>query len=206
MTESWRRIWLTAVLGATLTGVAAAQAGPRQPPQPFPAPDRPVARIVSPAWNSETVRDREGEASRVFDLMHLTSGVRIADIGAGSGYYTVRLAERLGTGSTIYAEDIEPIYLSRLQGRLERQGLRGVTLVLGEAGDPELPPASVDVALLSHMYHEIANPYEFLYHLARAVALGGRVAVVDLNRSIARHGTPVELLRCEMTAMGYHER
>jgi SAM-dependent methyltransferase len=195
--------WGTA--GLVLVGAAGHLAAQRAGAPAFPAPDRPVAPIVSPSWNSETARDREGEARQVFDLLGLRSGMRVADIGAGSGYYTVRLAQRLGPGSVVYAEDIEATYLAQLQGRLEREGVRGVTLVLGGAADPELPPASVDVALLSHMYHEIADPYEFLYNLAGAIAPGGRVAVVDVDRSIARHGTPAALLRCEMAAMGYRE-
>lgn len=197
-----RGVILAGVLafGGARTGAAQAVGTDR-----FPAPDRPVAPIVSPGWNSETARDREGEAQQVFDLLGLRSGMRVADIGAGSGYYTVRLAKRLGPGSVVYAEDIEATYLAQLQARLEREKVRGVTLVLGGASDPELPPASVDVAILGHMYHEIANPYEFLYNLARAIAPGGRVAVVDLDRPVARHGMPASLLRCEMAAMGYRE-
>ena len=80
-----------------------------------------------------------------------------------------------------------------------------MTLVLGAATDPQLPPGSVDLALMSHMYHEIANPYEFLYNLAPALAAGGRVAVVDVDRPTDRHGTPAALLRCEMAAMGYRQ-
>ncbi|MGH7591867.1 MAG: class I SAM-dependent methyltransferase, partial [Gemmatimonadales bacterium] len=106
----------------------------------------------------------------------------------------------------IYGEDIDETYLGRLQARLEHEKVRGVTLVLGAASDPELPPASVDLALMSHMYHEIANPYEFLYNLAPAIAPGGRVAVVDVDRPISRHGTPAALLQCEMGVMGYQER
>lgn len=185
-----------------LAGSAQAQ---RPVVEAFPRPDRPVARVTSPGWRTEAERDSAGEATRVFDLLGLKPGVRVADIGAGSGYYTVRLARRLGAGSVIYAEDIDATYLAQLQARLERNRVRGVTLVLGGAGDPQLPPGSVDVALLAHMYHEIANPYEFLYHLAGAVAPGGRVAVVDLDRPITRYGVPPALLRCEMAALGYRQ-
>lgn len=195
-----------ALLAALLAGPLKAQAPSPAPASPFPAPARPVAAIESPGWNSEIARDRAGEARRVFDILALTPGVRVADIGAGSGYYTVRLAERLGTRSVIYAEDIKESYLGELQARLEHEKIRGVTLVLGGAADPQLPPASVTVALLAHMYYEIASPYEFLYNLAPAIVPGGRVAVVDVDRPVSRHGTPARLLRCEMGAMGYRER
>lgn len=195
--------WLAGLVLVGAPGAGLAQT--RVASHSFPAPDRPVARVVSPSWNSETARDREGEANQVFDLLGLRTGMRVADIGAGSGYYTVRLAQRLGNGSVVYAEDIDASYLGQLQARLEHERVRGVTLVLGQPADPELPPASVDLALLSHMYHEIESPYEFLYNLARAITPGGRVAIVDVDRPTARHGTPPALLKCELAAMGYRE-
>ncbi|MGH7533120.1 MAG: class I SAM-dependent methyltransferase [Gemmatimonadales bacterium] len=199
------RHWKSFTLGALLlAGLIRPLAAQQQ--ASFPLPARPVAPIVSPGWNSEAARDREGESNKVFDYLGLEPGIRVADIGAGAGYYTVRLAQRLGPRSVIYGEDIDETYLGRLQARLEHERVRGVTLVLGAASDPELPPASVDLALMSHMYHEIANPYEFLYNLAPAIAPGGRVAVVDVDRPISRHGTPASLLKCEMEAMGYQER
>ena len=81
----------------------------------------------------------------------------------------------------------------------------GVTLVLGEPRDPRLPPAAVDLALLSHMYHEIENPFEFLYRLRPALAPGGRVAIIDVDKPTDRHGTPPALLRCELAAVGYRQ-
>ena len=171
----------------------------------FPRPARPVAPIVSPGWNSEAARDREGESSKVFDYLDLEPGIRVADIGAGPAT-TRATGPAARSRSVIYGEDIEEVYLGRLQARLEHEKVRGVTLVLGAPSDPELPPASVDLALMSHMYHEITDPYQFLYNLAPAIAPGGRVAVVDVDRPISRHGTPASLLKCEMGAMGYQER
>src|SRR5688572_26901685 len=131
----------------------------------FPRPDRPVAPIVSPAYSDEKIRDSNGEAERAMDRLGIRSGVRVADIGAGDGYYTVRLARRLGSSATIHAQDVKPDYLKRLEVRLEKEGIRGVRLVLGMPNNPKLMPDSVDIALLSHVYHEIENPYEFFYRL-----------------------------------------
>jgi SAM-dependent methyltransferase len=131
----------------------------------FPAPDRPVSPVISPEYSDERTRDGHGEAERVMNHLGITRGQRVADIGAGYGYYTVRLARRLGAGATIYAQDINPEYLREFESRLRREGLSGVTISLGEAGDPKLPRASIDVAILSHVYHEIENPYEFFYNL-----------------------------------------
>jgi len=171
----------------------------------FPAPDRPVASIVSPAYSNETTRDQRHEADRVLNRLGVQPGMRVADIGAGDGYYTVRLARRLGRGATLYAEDVKAEYLRGLASRLRREGLTAVTLVQGEPGDPKLPVASVDLAILAHMYHEIENPYEFLYRLRASLAPGARVAIIDLDKLTQDHGTPPALLRCELGAIGYRE-
>jgi ubiquinone/menaquinone biosynthesis C-methylase UbiE len=171
----------------------------------FPKPDRPVASVVSPRYSSEEVRDRHGEAERVLNRLGIREGMRVADIGAGDGYYTMRLARRLGEAATIYAEDIQREYLERLEGRLRREGMSYVHIIRGEPRDPRLPPGAVDVAILAHMYHEIENPYEFLYRLWGSLAAGSRVAVVDVDRRTEKHGTPPPLLRCEMAAVGFRQ-
>jgi ubiquinone/menaquinone biosynthesis C-methylase UbiE len=139
------------------------------------------------------------------DRLGIRPGMRVADIGAGDGYYTVRLARRVGDTGTIYAQDVTAEYLARLESRLKREGISGVALILGEAGDPKLPPTAIDVAILAHMYHEIQNPYEFLYRLWPALAIQARVAVVDVDKATQRHGTPPALLRCELAAVGYRQ-
>jgi SAM-dependent methyltransferase len=186
------------------TGTACAQ-GTTTTDSTLPAAGRPVARISSTSWDTESSRDRVGEAERVFRLLDINATMRIADVGAGAGYYTTRLARRLGPGAAIYAQDISQSVLDALGDRIARDRLEGVTLVLGTPGDPKLPAASIDLALLSHMYHEIAQPYEFLFNLHRALAPGGRVAVIDSDKPTQSHGTPPALLRCEMAAMGYRE-
>jgi ubiquinone/menaquinone biosynthesis C-methylase UbiE len=132
-------------------------------------------------------------------------GVRVADIGAGQGYYTLRLAQRLGSSGTIYAEDVRADYLNKLEARIRQEGIRGVKLVLGTPNDPKLMPNSIDIALLSYMYHEIQKPYEFLYRLRPALAADARVAIIDVDRPTQDHGTPPALLRCELAAVGYRQ-
>jgi predicted methyltransferase len=197
---------LLALALVLLTQGACAQQGP--PPaanSTLPPPGRPVAGIVSTAWDAEPRRDAAGEADRVFSLLGLEPGMRVADIGAGAGYYTVRLARALGDSGTIYAQDISQNVLDALKVRLAREKLSGITLLLGQPDDPGLPPGSLDLAILSHMYHEIARPYDFLFKLQRAFRPGGRIAVIDSDKPTASHGTPPLLLRCEMAAVGYHE-
>jgi ubiquinone/menaquinone biosynthesis C-methylase UbiE len=162
-----------------------------------------VAPIVSSAYTTEEKRDALGEAERVMAHLGVKPGLRVADVGAGDGYYTVRLARRLGPGAIIYAQDVEAGYLRKLEQRLQREGVLGVTLVHGTPRDPRLPAASIDLAILSHMYHEIENPYEFVYRLRAALAGDARIAVIDVDRPTQDHGTPPALLRCELAAVGY---
>jgi len=171
----------------------------------FPAPDRPVAPITTPAYSTEAARDAAGEAERVLDRLGVKPGTRVADVGAGDGYYTVRLAKRLGRGGMIYAEDVTQSHLERLAARLTRERIAGVSLVHGTPSDPRLPSQSVDLALMVHMYHEIEQPYEFVYRLHGALATGGRVAIIDNDKPTDKHGTPPALLRCELAAVGYRE-
>ena len=181
-------------------------APPGAPSSAFPTPGRPVAGIVTDIWRDEQSRDQAGEAEKVMNLLGVSSGVAVADIGAGSGYYTVRLAGRVGPSGHVYAEDIVPDYLARLARRVASEGLGGsITIVRGEPHDPRLPAASVDLALLVHMYHEVAQPYGLLWNLRPALRPGGRVAVIDARKVTTQHGTPPDLLRCEFAAVGYRQ-
>jgi ubiquinone/menaquinone biosynthesis C-methylase UbiE len=171
----------------------------------FPTPNRPVAQIISAEYSDEKTRDLHQEAERVMDLLSIKPGVRVADLGAGRGYYTVRLSGRLGPDATIYATDVKADHMNELRARLKSKGIGGVKLVLGSPNDPNLPPAAIDVAILAHVYHEIENPYEFMYRLHSSLAPGARVGIVDLDRPTESHGTPPKLLRCELGALGYRE-
>lgn len=171
----------------------------------FPSPDRPVAAILSSAYAEEEDRDKKGEAKRVMDRLAIKPGLRVADIGAGQGYYTVRLARRLGADGIVYAQDVEDKFLKSLEARLKREKIQGVKVVLGTARDPKLPERSIDVAILSHVYHEIENPYEFMYRLRPSLAANARVAIIDNNNPTEKHGTPLALLRCELGALGYRQ-
>ena len=138
-------------------------------------------------------------------LLDIKSGITIADIGAGSGYYVVRLSPIVGAGGRVIAEDIKPEYLRSLRKRVRDLGLQNVTISLGEPHDPRLPADSVDVAILAHMYHEIAQPYALLYNLVPALKSGARVGIVDAFAPTSQHGTPPRVLRCELAAIGYGE-
>lgn len=169
----------------------------------FPAPNRPVSRIVAPRWIAEDDRDAFGEAEIVMDLLRVRPGQRVADIGAGDGYYVRHLSARVGPTGVVYGQDIEPRYLGLLRARVAEAGWSNVVVVEGTAGDPRLPPSSVDVALMIHMYHEIGAPFELLHRLSASFREGGRLAILDQDAPTDRHGTPPRLLACELGAMGY---
>lgn len=169
----------------------------------FPRADRPVATIVSDRWSTEEARDRLNEAETVMDRAGIAPGMTIADIGAGEGYYTVRLADRVGADGRVLAQDIVPEVRDALARRVARERLQNVSVRLGLPEDPRLPANSFDRVLMVHMYHEIAEPYAFLWHLRPALRAGGRVIVVDADRPTQSHGTPPELLACEFAAVGY---
>jgi SAM-dependent methyltransferase len=169
----------------------------------FPPPQREVARIVSPVWADEDSRDKAGEAAKVIAITGIKPGQTVADIGAGSGYYTMRLAPVVGPRGLVIAQDIVPRYLDQLKNRVARAGYKNVRFLLGSPSNPRLPPDSVDRALLIHMYHEIAQPYALLYRLRDALRTDGRIAIVDLDRPTGQHGMPKALLVCEVKAVGY---
>jgi len=169
----------------------------------FPEPQRPVAPIVSSRYLNEDARDSIGEFETVIRLAEIREGMSVADIGAGEGYYTVRLSPLVGREGRVLAEDIVPATIQELARRVQRERLDNVALKLGEPNDPELPDASFDRILMIHMYHEIESPYEFLWHLHDDLARGGSIVVVDADRPTDRHGTPPRLLVCEFHSVGY---
>jgi ubiquinone/menaquinone biosynthesis C-methylase UbiE len=129
----------------------------------------------------------------------------VADIGAGSGYYVVRVSPIVGPRGRIIAEDVVPEYLRGLRKRVRDLGLQNVAIGLGEPHDPRLPANTLNIAILVHMYHEIAQPYALLYNLIPALNPGARVGIVDAFWPTSEHGTPPSLLRCELSVVGYRE-
>lgn len=173
--------------------------------QAFPRAHRPVAPIISTRWANEESRDRLNEADIIMDIANVRPGMTVADIGAGEGYYTVRLAERVGPAGRVLAEDIMPEIIDALAGRVTREDWDNVSVMLGTPDDPRLPPGSFDRIFLVHMYHEITEPYAFLWRLYPALRQGGEIIVVDANRLTQNHGTPPAQLECEFEAVGFRQ-
>src|SRR3954454_7712663 len=193
-------MWGKAGPAAAILLVAACRAQPSEPR--FPPAHRDVAPVVGDTFSTEDARDRLGEAEDVMQLAGVTHGMSVADVGAGEGYYTVRLARVVGPKGRVLAEDIVPEVRDQLSDRVQRERLDNVAVKLGTPDNPTLPPLSFDRVFLVHMYHEVQSPYAFLWHMREGVKPGGLVVVVDSNRPVRRHGIPPAQLKCEFAALG----
>jgi SAM-dependent methyltransferase len=137
-------------------------------------------------------RDAWQMPDAVMDAMGIADGSHVADIGAGGGWFTVRLARRVGPNGVVYAEDVQPQMLEAIRRRVDREGLRNVRTVRGDAADPRLPPKSVEAVLMVDAFHEFSNPVAVLRGLAAALKPGGRVGVVDFAKAGGGPGPPTE--------------
>ena len=169
----------------------------------MPPPSKTLSGSLESAAGSARLLTSISEFETVIRLAEIRPGMSVADIGAGEGYYTVRLSPIVGRNGRVLAEDIMPATIQELARRVQRERLANVALKVGLPNDPQLPDASFDRVLMIHMYHEIEQPYEFLWHLHGDLKRGGSIAVVDADRPTDRHGTPPRLLVCEFNAVGY---
>ncbi len=208
MTRRATAIGTAAAAVATLALTGCGWIGTNQSDRPetarsFPRADRPVAAVVSNRFSDEQSRDNKGEAELVMDSAGVVEGMTVGDIGAGEGYYTVRLAQRVGARGRVLAQDIDRKAIGDLANRVARERLDNVSIKLGAPDDPKLPANSFDRVFMVHMYHEVAEPYAFLWNLRPALRAGGEVVVVDADRPTGNHGTPPKLLFCEFERVGY---
>jgi ubiquinone/menaquinone biosynthesis C-methylase UbiE len=133
-------------------------------------------------WLDRAEREEEEAPSRAIALLHLRPGDVVADVGAGSGYMTVRLARAVGPTGRVLAVDVQPEMIERLTARVRAEMLPNVTAILGAADDPKLPAASVDLELMVDVYHELAAPQRMLQHLRAALKPGGRLVLLEYRK------------------------
>jgi ubiquinone/menaquinone biosynthesis C-methylase UbiE len=150
-------------------------------------------------------RDQRLQIDRVMDLLHITPGKTVVDIGAGGGWFTVRAARRVGPGGKVFAEDINPKYIDAIRQRAQHENLSNVVEVLGTPDDPNLAPDSLDAALMLKVYHEIARPQILLAHLRAALKPGARFGIIDRNGNGADHGLEEKIVRTEIEAAGFRQ-
>jgi len=148
-------------------------------------------------WLERPQREQEEQTDRMVDELQIRPGEIVADIGAGTGYLSRRLAQRTGVGGKVLAVDIQPEMLQLLANNMARFGISNVVPVLGAVTNPLLGPASVDVAVMVDVYHEFEFPYEMMLGICRALKPGGRVIFVEYRREDP--AVPIKLLH-KMTA------
>jgi SAM-dependent methyltransferase len=139
---------------------------------------RPMGLAGAP-WLDREEREAEEAPTRALQLIGVVEGSTVADVGAGSGYFTERLARLVGPSGRVYATDIQQGMLDLAARRLDRQGLKNVTLVLSEPANPRLIAASVDLILMVDVYHELGDPMTVLRHLREALKPSGRLVLIE---------------------------
>ena len=173
--------------------------------QTAPAPaHRPTS---TPYTGDLSIFDDPGRAerlqiNRVMDTLGISSGKSVADVGAGSGFFTVLAARRVGDNGTVYAEDINPDSVQHIDARVKKEGLHNVKTVLGKPNDALLP-APVDAVLLLKTYHEIAEPVVLFRNLRHSLAKGAKVGMIDRNGDGTNHGVGRDVVIREMKEAGY---
>jgi predicted methyltransferase len=148
-------------------------------------------------------RDENLQINRVMDLLKIKEGSSVADIGAGSGWFTVRAARRVGAKGAVYAVEINPDFLAHIEQRASDEKLANIHTVLGKEDDPLLPPESVDSVLVLKTYHEIAQPILLLARLRKAMRTGALLGIIDRNGNGKDHGIGKHTVISEAREAGF---
>jgi SAM-dependent methyltransferase len=201
--------------------IAAQTASPAAPSPTAPSP----AAASTPAQSSDTQsseqrktstpytgdlsifespgRDERLQINRVMDLLGIERGKSVADIGAGSGWFTVRAARRVADGGTVYAVDINPEAIRYIDARAEKERLANIKTILSQPDSPLLPAKSVDAVLMLKTYHEIAHPVTLLENLRPALRSGAKLGIIDRNGNGEDHGVQRDVVIHEAQEAGY---
>ncbi len=181
MAKKFRRLLGVALMAAALAAVATAATA--QHTRLFRPED--LGELEGPD------RDEWQSPDRIMDALGVGEGVIVADLGAGSGWFTIRLANRVGPNGLVYAEDIQRQMIDSITRRVERLGLTNVRTVLGTASDPRLP-AKVDAVLIVDSYHEMEQPVALLKNVGRSLKPGGRIGIVNFTKDGGGPGPAIE--------------
>jgi predicted methyltransferase len=166
------------VLLAAIVGLAAAQASAGRHPISGREYARPMGVGGAP-WLDREEREAEERPTRALEIMNVRPGMVVADIGAGSGYFTERLARLVGPSGRVYASDLQQAMLDLIQKRLAREQITNVLPVLADATNPKLPEMSIDLALMVDVYHELGDPQTVLAHIKKSLKAGGRLVLIE---------------------------
>jgi len=191
-------LWVTLIF-ATAPGLSAQSAA--QPPAQHRATSTPYSGDLSIFETPE--RDQRLHINGVMDALSITPGKTVADIGAGSGWFTVRAAKRVTDTGMVYAVDINPQAIEYIDKRVQKAKLHNIKTILNKPNDPELPPDSIDSVLLLKTYHEVADPLVLLRNLRSSLKPGARVGIIDRDGNGVNHGVHKEIVLREADQAGY---
>jgi ubiquinone/menaquinone biosynthesis C-methylase UbiE len=169
----------------------------------------PVMGVGGAGWLERAEREEEEAPSKAIEALELKPGMVVADIGAGSGYYTSRMAKKVAPSGRVLATDIQPGMIELLERRIKAEGLSNVTTILGAMDDPRLQPGSIDLAIMVDVYHELQQPQLFLQRLKPAFKPGGRLVLLEFRKEDPKipilevHKMSVAEVRAELEAEGY---
>lgn len=169
----------------------------------------PVMGVGGASWLERPERETEESPTKAIEALGLTPGMVVADIGAGSGYYASRMAKKVGPAGKVYATDIQPGMIELLNRRIASERITNITPVLGGMDDPKLPPASIDLAIMVDVYHELQQPQVFLQRLKETFKPGGRLVLVEFRKEDPKvpilevHKMSVAEVKQELEAEGY---
>ena len=200
------------LLGASLAFQHPKRAKDKDAPAAVASPPKETDKLDRPTSDPYTgdlsifedaKRDEKLQINRVMDILGIKEGSQVADIGAGSGWFTVRAARRTAPTGAVYAVEINEEYLKHIRERAAQEQLPNVRTVLGREDDPRLPAASVDAVLILKTYHEIAAPVRLMRTLRAALRTGALVGIIDRNGKGDDHGLDESKVVAEMTRAGF---
>jgi ubiquinone/menaquinone biosynthesis C-methylase UbiE len=200
------------VLAIYLVAWVTITAGPPFAQATHPISGRPIAPVMGhegAPWLERPEREAEEAPTRAITALQLRSGQTVADIGAGSGYYTMLLSAAVGPRGRVYATDIQPEMLALIRQKVEKRRLSNIELLLGTATESRLPDGAIDLALMVDVYHELSQPQAFLQSLKRAFKPDGRLVLIEFRKEDAsvpirpEHKMSVREARMELEAEDY---
>ncbi len=196
-----RRLAAGVLLWVVCAGFVSAQTSTPAQTQPPRATSRPYSGDLSIFDYPD--RDKKLQIDRVMDLLGISPGKNVGDLGAGSGWFTMIASKRVGATGAVIAEDINPIAIEYIGKRVKKDGVENVRTVLGMPDDPGFPPGSLDAVLMLKVYHEIAHPVVAMKKLKPSLRPGAKVGIIDKSGNGADHGVNQDVVVKEMGEAGY---
>ena len=196
------------LVALAVAALAASQASPGRHPLSGREYAWPMGVAGAP-WLDRAEREAEEQPTRALQIMQITPGMAVADIGAGSGYFTERLARLVGPTGRVFATDIQQGMIDLLKRRLSAERIQNVTVILGEPSNPRLPAGTIDLALMVDVYHELGAPQTVLGHIRTALKPGGRLVLVEYKGEdptipiLPSHKMTVAQAKIEVEAEGF---